>query len=91
MGHPLCEHLKRIVDLLDKGDSAAAATAVEEMRNCLANLPGEMEPSQLAEAQMLMKRYGELGNALRERVIADLNRLGAGRRARGYEQGRRHP
>jgi hypothetical protein len=84
VGHPLCEQLRRIVDLLEKGDSLAAAAAAQEMRDGLAGLPGEMEPSELAEAQMLLQRYGELGSSLRERVIADMRRLGAAQHLRSY-------
>jgi hypothetical protein len=84
VGHPLCEQLRRIVDLLENGDSAAAARMAQEMRDGLAGLPAEMEPSQLAEAQVLLRRYGELGDALRERVVGDLNRLGAARRLASY-------
>jgi hypothetical protein len=82
--HPLCEQLRRIVDLLEKGDSAAAAKMAQETRDGLARLPTEMEPSQLAEAQALLQRYGELGDSLRERVVADLKRLGAVRHLRSY-------
>jgi hypothetical protein len=84
VGHPLCEQLRRIVDLLEKGDSSSAAKVAQEMRDGLAGLPGEMEPSELAEAQMLLQHYGELGSALRERVIADMKRLGAAQHLRSY-------
>ncbi len=84
MGHPLCEQLRRIVDSLEKGDSAAAARMAQEMRDGLAGLPAQMEPSELAEAQALLQKYGELGSLLRERVIADMKRLGAAQHLRSY-------
>ena len=84
MGHPLCEQLKRIVGLLEKGDSTSAAAVAREMKDGLAGLPEEMEPSDVSEAQVLLGRYGELGKALREDVLGGLHRLGAALRSRKY-------
>ncbi len=80
----MCEQLRRIVDLLEKDDSAGAAAAAQKMQDGLSGLPAEMEPSELAEAQALLERYGELGSSLRERVIADMKRIGAARHLQSY-------
>jgi hypothetical protein len=91
VAHPLCVHLRRIVDLLEEGDSGAAAVLVREMVDGLAGLPQAMAPSDVAETEALLGRYRELGDRLRTRVIGDLNRLGLARRALRYGHSGRSP
>jgi hypothetical protein len=91
VAHVLCEQLKKIVGLLEKDDSEAAARAAREMQDGLSALSESMEPAEVAECQELLRRYSELGGKLRERILGDMNRLGSVRRSLAYGQHGRRP
>lgn len=87
----LCDHLRHIVTLLEKGESVPACVAVSEMEASLSSMPSEMPEADLAEARRLLDRYAVLEAELREHTLASLRHLGAVQRSLAYRGRRPHP
>jgi hypothetical protein len=78
------EHLRTIVGLLEIGDAEAAASVAAELDELQASLPRALPPHELVEARRLLDHCEELERALRQRVLAAMQRLGAARRSTIY-------
>jgi hypothetical protein len=82
----VCDYLRRIAALLEQGKPVEAATIVTEMTELLPRLSPEMPDDQLAEARILLARCGVLEQAVRQSVVASLQRLAATRRSSIYRR-----
>ena len=80
----LCDQLGRIAAFLEGGDGEAAAGVMVEVQELLPHLPSSMPDDELAQAQQLLQRCCELEAGLRQRIVASLKELGAGRRGFVY-------
>jgi hypothetical protein len=82
----LCECLRRIAALLERGQPVEAAAVADEMNALLPHLPAQMPQEKADEARTLLAHCAILEEGLRQHVLTSLQRLAATRKSMGYRR-----
>lgn len=85
-GARLLACLGEIQSLLEKGEVGKAAAMVPELNAVVDCAPEPMDATELARAQQVLSRCGEMEQSLRRAALEALQRLGATRRGQVYRQ-----